>query len=380
MARHYIGHGIRHRARDLVTLELGPEQEFERVIKLANEMKAERFTSLDRGILKEAEDNVLVVSSRIDGTVGRQTLRIGRLRHLEQTGLAREIKSGVWSIDAQLETKLRSMGERGDIMVTMHKVMRVQGIDHPAGDFAIFSGADKAAPVIGKLVEVGIADEMSDRKYLIVDGIDGRVHYAESSKLAAQALPQPGMIVALTGGGSNGKTRTAQVEVLSFWPIEKLTAVEAKTWLDKTIIAEVRPVIHPRGFGAEVSKALAAREDWLIARGLARSETPGTITPKPGMLRDLDTRGLTRVADQLTVELKMPHFAPVEGMRITGKYVRAVDLPTLRLAVIRGREDFTLVPWRPELMQMRGKDIAVAVHDRAISLSIARGRDLGLSR
>ncbi len=76
----------------------------------------------------------------------------------------------------------------------------------------------------------------------------------------------------------------------------------------------------------------------------------------------------------------MPHFAPIEGMRITGKFVRTVDLPTMRLAVIKGREDFTLVPWRPELMQMRGKDIAVGVHDRAITLSIARGRDLGLSR
>ena len=32
MARHYISHGIRHRAQDLVTLELGPEQQFERVI------------------------------------------------------------------------------------------------------------------------------------------------------------------------------------------------------------------------------------------------------------------------------------------------------------------------------------------------------------
>ena len=31
MARHYISHGIRHRAQDLVTLELGPEQEFERI-------------------------------------------------------------------------------------------------------------------------------------------------------------------------------------------------------------------------------------------------------------------------------------------------------------------------------------------------------------
>ena len=75
MARHYISHGIRHRAQDLVTLELGPEQQFERIIKLANEMKAERFTSLDRGILKDAKENVLVVSAMPDGARGRSERR-----------------------------------------------------------------------------------------------------------------------------------------------------------------------------------------------------------------------------------------------------------------------------------------------------------------
>jgi hypothetical protein len=48
MARHYISHGIRHRAQDLVTLELGPEQQFERMIKLANEMRAERSSTMPK--------------------------------------------------------------------------------------------------------------------------------------------------------------------------------------------------------------------------------------------------------------------------------------------------------------------------------------------
>ena len=128
MARHYISHGIRHRAQDLVTLELGPEQQFERIIKLANEIKAERFTSLDRGILKDARENVLVVSAMPDGARGRSerredtqhSLRVGRLRRLEVMGLAEEKQTGVWAIDPNLETKLRSLGQRGDIMVIMN--------------------------------------------------------------------------------------------------------------------------------------------------------------------------------------------------------------------------------------------------------------------
>ncbi len=384
MARHYISHGIRTRARDLVTLELGPELEFERVIKLANEMKAERFTSLDYGILNDAKENVLVVPAlapgeHLSGAV-HPSLRIGRLRRLEQMGLADEKQTGVWAIDAQLDTKLRSMGERGNILGLMTQVMREHGMDRAAGDFAIFSGARKATPAIGKVVEAGMLDDMSDRKYLVVDGIDGRIHYAETSTLQAHDGPTPGMIVALTSGSGKTKVRNAQIEIVSYVPIEKLASIDAATWLDRTIVAEKRPAIREKGFGAAVSKALVAREAWLIANGLAKSSEPGTITPKPDMLRDLDTRGLLLVADRLSAEFKMPHFAPIEGLRITGQHVRTIDLPTMRLAVIKGREDFTLVPWRPELMQMHGKDIAIGVHDRAITLSVARVRDLGLSR
>jgi type IV secretory pathway VirD2 relaxase len=385
MARHYISHGIRHRAQDLVTLELGPEQQFERIIKLANEMKAERFTSLDRGILKDAKENVLVVSATLDSEHGRSaqhSLRVGRLRRLQQMGLAEEKRIGVWAIDPQLETKLRSLGERGDIMVTMNRVMRAHGIDRPAGDFAIFSGARKSQPVIGRVVEVGIADEMTDRKYLVVDGIDGRIHYAETGRLAGHDIPEPGMIVALSGGGGKAKMRNAQIEVVSYWSIERLATAEAATWLDQTIVSEAKPVIHEKGFGADVSKALIAREEWLIVNRHASVEQPGTITPKPDMLRDLNRKGITVAAQKLSAQLGLPHYSPVEGMRMSGEHVGTIDLPMQRLAVIKGRHEFTIVPWRPELLRMRGQDIEISVRDRTITMALAPGRvrDLGLSR
>jgi type IV secretory pathway VirD2 relaxase len=382
MARHYISHGIRTRARDLVTLELGPEQEFERFIKLANEMKAERFTSLDYGILKDAQENVLVISAMVDGTRGRQALRVGRLRHLQKMGLAEEKKTGVWLIDPQLDAKLRSMGERGDIIVTLTKVMREHGIDRAAGDFAIFSGAKKSQPVIGKVLEVGIADEMTDRKFLVVDGIDGRIHYAETNTFADDISPQPGMIVAMTGNSGKGKMRNAQVEVVSTWPVEKLRTVEAPTWLDQTIVADKRPIIHEKGFGMEVSKAIVVREEWLIANRLARSDAPGTITPKADLLQDLHQRAVTHIAATLATEHQLPHVPLIEGRRSTGQHIRTIDMPLQRLAVIKGRTAFTLVPWRPELAKLQGRDIEISLQNQQITITVARGRsrDLGLSR
>ena len=114
----------------------------------------------------------------------------------------------------------------------------------------------------------------------------------------------------------------------------------------------------------------------------ASVEQPGTITPKPDMLRDLNHRGITVAAEKLSAQLGMPHYAPVEGLRMTGKHVGNIDLPMQRLAVIKGRHEFTLVPWRLELLKMRGKEIEISVRGRTITMALARGRvrDFGLSR
>ena len=349
MARHYINHGIRHRARDLITRELGPEQPFERAVKLANEIQAERFTSLDVGIVKDANNNVLVVSAQLDGDRKRQVLRIARLRHLEKMGLAREPWAGVWHIDNDLQTKLRSLGERGDIMVTMQQVMREHGPDRPAGDFAVFSGGKGSAPVIGRVVEVGIADEMTDRKFIVVDGADGRLHYAEMGKASADEAPEPGMIVALKSMGGKSSGRTARVEILSLWPIERLPDAELPTWLDKAIVENKLPTMADRKFGAELSAAFRARADWLIAQGHAYRDPAGRVTPKANTLDTLNERVWAALGRRLEGELDQVYRPMTEGMRITGRHTRDVTFPSGRIAVIQDRTSFMLVPWRPNL-------------------------------
>ena len=56
MARDYIGHGVRARAQSLITLELGPESEIERIRKLFNEVGQERLTRLDRSLMARAKE------------------------------------------------------------------------------------------------------------------------------------------------------------------------------------------------------------------------------------------------------------------------------------------------------------------------------------
>ena len=87
------------------------------------------------------------------------------------------------------------------------------------------------------------------------------------------------------------------------------------------------------------------------------------------MLRALNKEGITAAAEKMSTQLGMSYSAPLEGLRMTGKHVGTTDLPMQRLAVIKGCHEFTLVPWRPELLKMLGKEIDLSVGDRTITIA-----------
>jgi type IV secretory pathway VirD2 relaxase len=189
VARDYIAHGLRARAADLITRELGPETEIEAARKLQQEVAAERFTRLDRAILRDAPDGALAMGAQpLPDTVWR-TARMGRLRTLERIGFADEIGPGHWRIDAGLEAKLRRMGERGDIIKTMHRELAVAGVSRAAADYVIFDPERGGQRLVGRVIGEGLSDELRERRYVVLDGIDGRTHYAEIGALAANEEP-----------------------------------------------------------------------------------------------------------------------------------------------------------------------------------------------
>jgi type IV secretory pathway VirD2 relaxase len=196
IARDYIAHGMRARASDLLTRELGPETELDTIRKLEREVDQERFTRLDRTILRDAADGVLSLARKPERDPVRHALRMGRLRTLERLGLAQEPEPGVWRITPDMDTTLRRMGERGDIIKAMHRDLARAGVSRNAADLAIFDPATPGARAVGRILAEGVADELRDRRYLILDGIDGRANYVDLGIVAdAEATLSPGLIV-----------------------------------------------------------------------------------------------------------------------------------------------------------------------------------------
>jgi type IV secretory pathway VirD2 relaxase len=186
IARDYIAHGMRARASELITRELGPESELDHLRKLEQEVGAERFTRLDHAIVRDARDGVLALSEKPERDP--HALRMGRLRALERLGLAEETVPGTWRIAGDIEPTLRRMGERGDIIKTMHRDLKDAGLNRAAADQAIFD-PKTGGRVVGRLVAEGFSDELRERRYAIVDGVDGRTHYVELGSRRAEDEP-----------------------------------------------------------------------------------------------------------------------------------------------------------------------------------------------
>ncbi|MES0096636.1 DUF3363 domain-containing protein [Mesorhizobium sp. M0019] len=219
IAGDYIAHGIRHRAGELVTLELGPQTEIDIAHKLRAEVEAERLTRLDRMLLAEQEERGIVdlrpgVSETYTLRANRHLL-VDRAKRLEQYGLASETEPGRWMIADDAEHVLRDLGTRNDIIKTMHKALADHGIAEERGPSQyITHGREITEPVIGRVLAKGLAgDGMDGGLYVVVDGVDGRTHYLETGDDTKLDEVTRGHIVALEPVPTKAEPRVADLNI-----------------------------------------------------------------------------------------------------------------------------------------------------------------------
>jgi len=173
ISQQYITQGMRERAAELATEWLGPRTELEIQRSMQREVYQERWTGLDRTLQREAVDGLLRVERLNESRLQRQRLLlVGRLQRLQRMGLASEAQPGVWAVHADAESTMRAMGERGDIIRTMQRAMGNQ-----QRELAVFQPGEDGRAIIGRVAGKGLADELYDKGYLIVDDIDGKAHY-----------------------------------------------------------------------------------------------------------------------------------------------------------------------------------------------------------
>ena len=100
---------------------------------------------------------------------------------------------------------LDTMGQREDALETVRRALKGQQRECVVDE-------RPTAPVIGRIAAKGLADELHDRGYLVVDGVDGRAHYLKlpaGTDLAE--LPLHGIVEAKLPGLEKPVDRTIAV-------------------------------------------------------------------------------------------------------------------------------------------------------------------------
>ncbi|WP_443028409.1 MULTISPECIES: relaxase/mobilization nuclease domain-containing protein [unclassified Sphingopyxis] len=378
IARDYISNGMRARALNLITQELGLRTDLEIRHALERQVEAERWTDLDRDLARSMRrDGFIDMVPAADGQpLDIHALKIGRLRKLEGFGLADQLGSGCWSLHENAEATLRDLGIRNDIIKRMHRAIKERHIERATERFVL--DAQPGKPIIGRLVERGLHDELKGSAYTIIDGMDGRTHHIVFPNIEATGDAPSGAIVELRHFEDRRGRARIVLAVRSDMNLAQQIGAPGATWLDRQLVSQQALERAGIGFGAEVTQAMEARAGHLVEAGFARRQGQRIVFVR-NLLQGLQQREVTAHAEKLAAELGLAHKPSRSGDYVAGTVRQRITLSSERFAMIDDGLGFQLVPWSPSLDGNIGRHISGVMRgDGHVDWSLGRGRGMGL--
>lgn len=379
ISRDYIKEGMRARAQDLVTQELGPRTDHEIRRNLERQIEAERWTNLDRQLARDSyRTGVIDLAPHADRQPDEfHTMKVGRLRKLETLGLADQVGPGQWVIGDNAEATLRELGERGDIIKRIHRGLTDRGVERGAANY-VLAGESLDDPVVGRLVDRGLDDELKGTAYAVVDGTDGRTHHIKLPDLDAAGDSAPGSIVELRKFDDAQGRRRVALAVRSDLDIEGQVHAAGATWLDRQAIARDPVALGGGGFGADVRDAMNRRAEHLVGQGLADRQSRGVSFTR-GLIDTLRQREIEALGQKLATDTGRPFTKVGTGEYVAGTYRQRFALASGRFAMIDDGLGFQLVPWTPSLEKQIGQHVSgVSRGDGGVDWSFGRKRGIGM--
>jgi len=188
MAPQYLKAGLRARSSELVTSSLGWRTEREHLLARGNVVEHFRLTEIDRTLLRRADHDGLVTyeGPRPKARAGREIRlqELKRLQYLTRLGLADRVGTRTWRLASTLESRLREAQVAGDIIKSRARHLRQ--VSDPRMPVVV-TELTPGMRVTGRLVGTGLADELHDRRYLLIEGTDQRLHYIAQTRALERA-------------------------------------------------------------------------------------------------------------------------------------------------------------------------------------------------
>lgn len=442
IARDYLMKGLRARAEEGLTQELGPRRDVEIAKARQREVTTDRFTGLDRelaGLAVEGRIELLPAS----GTQARftQSLQRQRLAHLEALHLAAPTGTDIWQLKPNWQRALTAMGRRGDIIRAL--AAGVEHGEHLTRVRFFDERLDDARPLRGTVIQNGPEDELTDKRFLLVRDFAGTPWYVPACD---EYVPPRGAVVKVSrkqGSPSRSDRVIAQIAERSggFYSdalhagtdpsassayrlahkrrLEALRRAGIVTrgtdgiWqIGERYLEQAAEYEAARGGGIRVrvrswmameAQIEAGAETWLdqvnpaeIGEGETRLLEARRLRlgflRREGLLED----GQDRLSDKARQRLRLTElrravagethrlgrtYAALEiGEHFEGVFERTADLAQGRMAIIGNEKAFAMVPWRPDLERQRGRALVIETRERGIGWTLPGWRRRGLGR
>ena len=171
--------------------------------------------------------------------------------------------------------------------------------------------------------------------------------------------------------------RKTGLKLLSVHSLEAQLGSHGATWLDRVQIPYEKDSFGKQGYGADLHRAVAKRQAWLIGQGLATRNNDKTVSYERGYVQTLIDRELGSEAAKIAKSTGKTYRALEQGMKVEGIYTDRVELMSGPHAVVQTQRAFYLVPWRSVMEQERGRRLEGTMRGKSVSWQWGRGRGRG---
>ncbi len=380
VSRTYLVPGLRHRAEEIVTSELGHRQAREVGADRTLALKANRFTAIDKDLEREAAQSLVDLSAPPSGLArSTRSMKARRLSHLKTLGLAKHVSGPAWRLREGWSAALREMGRRSDVVEALSRDM---GHRLDIGALREFSpDASQGAVITGRLSAIVVERAPTGKHVILVESLDGTQWTAAVPEADARGLPSIGSVISVAAAATSQRERSARASpapdspassslprlhyiVNSWLPVDQLTDRMGYTWLDQ--VDEASATAAAPGFGAEVRAARQVRQAWLQAAGL------GSATRE-----DLEAAEIRDVAAAESRRLGKRFVTVADREVFRGFHQGHIDTAQGRFAVIANSSRFALVPWADGQAPEYGQPADVSRGAISHQTVLAQGRGTG---
>jgi type IV secretory pathway VirD2 relaxase len=180
LAREYIRGGLRGRAEEIATEALGYRSRADAQEGQRRETVQSRYTSLDRMLQRDndgSSSHFAVIADPNDEALSESARMLqqhlgARLMHLQTMGLAQLVAPHEWRVQADFEKVLRTLQQSGD----RQKMLAAHGAMVSDKRLPLQVTALRQLQRVAGRVLLHAEDDQTGKRYMMVEGTDGKVH------------------------------------------------------------------------------------------------------------------------------------------------------------------------------------------------------------